>query len=277
MAAVKTRTAMGELRRLQRQRWEHTARGVGDLWGAATTQYYRRREMALLELAFGPLAGKRLLKLDLWNEAFNTRILHWLAAQGCEVFAFDHSHTVTSCAHRQASGSALDGRLLCADIREFPFADASFDCVYTMGTIEHIEEYRHALTEVRRVLRPGGHAVIGVPNKWDPFLRPLIVDILERMGKYPYAPEKSFGAAELRRDIEWAGLEVISRTGLLALPGLLRLIDLYCHVRGIPLGRLTAALAAPFEYCESRFPAVRAGLGYLLTIIARRPEEAPSA
>jgi SAM-dependent methyltransferase len=260
----------------QRLRWEGTASGrLGDLWSAPTTQYYRRREEALLAAAWGPLGGKRVLKLDLWNEAFNTRILHWMAGQGAEVFAFDLSQTVTAQARRNGGCHAGCQRVACADIREFPFRDQSFDCLYTMGTIEHICEYRQSLREIRRVLRPGGKAVVGVPYRWDPFLRPLLVTVLELLDRYPYAPEKSFSAGELRRDLEGAGLRVLQRTGILALPGILRLADLYFHRRGSRLDALTAALSVPFERCERRFQLAR-NLGYLMAMVVERPLQDPT-
>lgn len=259
-----------ESRRAQRLHWESTAEQFLDLWDAPTTQYYRRMEVALIQRAFGPLRGKRVLKLDLWNEAFNTRILDWVADEGADVVGFDVSPTVTATARRQCAGRGRPLRAACADIREFPFTDGAFDCVYTMGTIEHIPEYDQCLREVRRVLRVGGRAVIGVPYKWNPFLRPLMVGVLEALGRYPYAPEKSFGARELKRDIERAGLEVVDRTGILALPGALRMLDLYLHKHGVPFGGVASALSAPFEYVETRFAAV-AKSGYLMAMVARRP------
>lgn len=256
----------------ERLHWENEAEGFSDLWSAPTTQYYRRMEVALIRRAFGELKGKRVLKLDLWNEAFNTRILDWVADEGAEVVGFDGSAMVTATARHQTQLRGRSLRAACADIREIPFADRSFDCVYTMGTIEHIPEYVQSLCEVRRVLREGGRAVVGVPYKWNPFLRPLLVSLLELMGRYPYAPEKSFGARELQRDIESAGLEVLERTGILALPGVLRMLDLYLLKHNVSLGKLTSALAAPFEYCESRFPMV-AKAGYLMAMVARRPPQ----
>lgn len=62
---------------------------------------------------------------------------------------------------------------------ELPFAENSFDFVFTMGVIEHIgttnghsdryenyKEFRKKwLREVFRVVKPGGHMLIGGPNK----------------------------------------------------------------------------------------------------------------
>ena len=40
------------------------------------------------------------------------------------------------------------------DVRELPFCDASFDAIYSMGTIEHFAETERAVSEMARVLSP---------------------------------------------------------------------------------------------------------------------------
>jgi SAM-dependent methyltransferase len=256
-----------EQRRQQSLNWDSIARGMRDFSQAPTTLYYRECEIALIRRAVGDLRGKRLLKLDLWNEAINTRILNWASSEGAEAYGLDLSRIVAARARRNAVAEGAMLRLTQADIRDVPFRSGSFDVVYTMGTIEHIDEYAEAVREVRRVLRPGGIAIIGVPNKWDIFLRPLLVNFLEAFGKYPYAPEKSFSAAELKSVVEEAGLQVIRRTGILTIPGILRMADLFFHTRGIPLTGLTGAATQPFRFAETRWnwPGY---FGYLLTVVA---------
>lgn len=249
--------------------WDAVAASMPDFRTAPSTHYYRNREIALIERCAGALQGKRVLKLDLWNEAINTRILGWMAAQGARVVGIDISHVVTTRARANATRENFEAALLRADIRDLPFRDDSFDVIYTMGTIEHVAEYRHVLTEIRRVLKPGGTAIIGVPNFWDPFLRPLIVAVMTLAGKYPYAPEKSFTRGELRRDVENAGLEVVEMTGILALPGVLRMLDLFLHVRRGLAPRWTAWFIKPFDLAEGRF-AWLARIGYLVTAVARK-------
>lgn len=45
-----------------------------------------------------------------------------------------------------------------------PFADASFDTVLFSEVIEHLDNPEKALTEIFRVLRPGGRVIIIFPN-----------------------------------------------------------------------------------------------------------------
>ncbi|MDQ6622354.1 MAG: class I SAM-dependent methyltransferase [Verrucomicrobiota bacterium] len=45
-----------------------------------------------------------------------------------------------------------------------PYADASFDLVTCTEVIEHLEDFRHAIREISRVLRPGGVFIVSTPN-----------------------------------------------------------------------------------------------------------------
>lgn len=52
------------------------------------------------------------------------------------------------------------------DAEALPYADASFDIVTCLGSAEHFLKPRVAFEEMRRVLAPGGRAIIVVPNQW---------------------------------------------------------------------------------------------------------------
>jgi SAM-dependent methyltransferase len=208
-----------------------------------------------------------VLKTDLWDEVKNTRILQWVHAQGATAFGVDISGPTV----RQARDAFPDGGLhaAVADVRRLPFRDGSFDAVYSMGTIEHFRESETALREIHRVLRPGGRAVVGVPNRWDPFLRPLVARVLQALGLYGYGDERSFSRRALRRMLESAGFEVVAETAILFVPGWLRMADLafFCHFPR--LAPVTAALLEPFVWLDRHVPAVRRH-GYLLASVGVR-------
>lgn len=51
------------------------------------------------------------------------------------------------------------------DATRMSFPDEHFDAVYSFHALEHIPNYRQALKEMRRVLRPGGVWLVGTPNR----------------------------------------------------------------------------------------------------------------
>jgi len=54
--------------------------------------------------------------------------------------------------------------LLCGDGYQLPFAAGSFDAVLLVAVLEHTREPWRILAEARRVLAPGGRAIMVVPN-----------------------------------------------------------------------------------------------------------------
>lgn len=53
-----------------------------------------------------------------------------------------------------------------SDALRLPFAAASFDRVIASEVLEHIEPDDTAMTEIARVLKPGGRAAVTVPRYW---------------------------------------------------------------------------------------------------------------
>jgi SAM-dependent methyltransferase len=54
--------------------------------------------------------------------------------------------------------------LLCADGYQLPFADRSFEVVLLIAVLEHTREPWRLLAEAQRILKPGGRAIMVVPN-----------------------------------------------------------------------------------------------------------------
>jgi SAM-dependent methyltransferase len=53
---------------------------------------------------------------------------------------------------------------LVLDVRSMPqIRDASFDCIYCSGVLEHVDDPFAAAAELHRILRPGGTLLLGVP------------------------------------------------------------------------------------------------------------------
>src|SRR5262245_46815705 len=248
--------------------WDDVGAHFPSLKGAPSTGYYFECERRLFDAVVPKLRDRVVLKTDLWDEAKNTEILRWVAEQGASPAGIDVSVDIVREARRILAGHrpAFAG----GDVRALPIRDASVDVVYSMGTIEHFPEYAAAIREIFRVLRPGGTAIVGVPNKLDPFLRPLLVHTLNAYGLYGYGVEKSFTPGALQRLLESAGFRVTARTGILFMPGWLRMLELWLYTRRSPLTGVTTPLVRLFAWVYRRVPAVRRH-GYLTVCVAERP------
>lgn len=98
-----------------------------------------------------------------------------------------------------------------------PFEDATFDRVFLLDVAEHLWpwELHQALSEIRRVLRPGGYAVIHtVPHRWAldfgyPLLR-LVWPVLPREPRWGLEKQwhvNELSLIELHRALRAAGLD----------------------------------------------------------------------
>lgn len=85
----------------------------------------------------------------------------------------DVSAQSISVARARYQRSNLEFRLTTGET--LPFPTASFDCVFGFQVIEHVVDCSAFLSELRRVLRPGGVTVLTTPNReirLDPGMRP---------------------------------------------------------------------------------------------------------
>ena len=98
-----------------------------------------------------------------------------------------------------------------------------------MGTIEHIPQPIDAMREIYRVLKPGGRAVIGVPNKYEWFGKSIILDVLADTGFKEDGRELSYGWKELRQELEYCGFKVIAQTGPYFMPWFICLGDWFFY------------------------------------------------
>jgi SAM-dependent methyltransferase len=74
-----------------------------------------------------------------------------------------------------------------ADIQNLPFEDHSFDVIFCNHVLEHVEDDQKALSELYRVMKPGGWGILQVPIRYQldkTFEDPTITDRQERIEKF---------------------------------------------------------------------------------------------
>jgi len=113
----------------------------------------RRRAFALDNVR----AGDRVLDLGCGEGDFTV----WLAEAGARVLGVDVAEAALRRARRRHPGvefelAPIDG--------ELPVPDASYDVVWASEVIEHVADTGRWLSEVRRVLAPGGRLLVTTPS-----------------------------------------------------------------------------------------------------------------
>lgn len=108
---------------------------------------------------------------------------------------------------RKAHALVPQARLLQADACALPLRDASVDAALSANLLEHVADDVRALSELRRVLRPGARAVVVVPSG------PRLYDYYDRF----LGHERRYGRGELAQKARGVGLEVLLDTHLGAL------------------------------------------------------------
>jgi SAM-dependent methyltransferase len=129
--------------------------------------------------------------------AGHEELLYWLAQRTGRVYALD-IYGRGDFAGREAEGAFVENpaafapypypeerlEVVDADARSLPFEDESIDAVVSCSSVEHMGDLRElhtVMSEIRRVLRPGGVAYIAteVFLKWSP-LNSRAVGVLAR-------------------------------------------------------------------------------------------------
>ena len=80
------------------------------------------------------------------------------AAAGARLAGVDLTERAVAHTRQRLAASGLSSQLQTADAENLPFADSSFDIVYSWGVLHHSPNTPKAIDEVWRVLRPGGSA-----------------------------------------------------------------------------------------------------------------------
>ena len=124
-----------------------------------------------------------------------TRRLSSLSPSEVEIFATDVSQPMLDLAIEIGTARRIEWRR--ADAMSLPYADGSFDTVVCQFGIMVFEDRIRAISEVRRVLRPGGTFLF---NVWDRIEQNEFVDtVVGAVGEmFPADPPRIHGADAAR-------------------------------------------------------------------------------
>jgi SAM-dependent methyltransferase len=138
-----------------------------------------------------------------------------------------------------------------ADLTKLPFEDGSWDVLFASHVLEHVQDDERALAEIRRVLRPGGLAILPVPIAGE-----RTVEYGEpnpREAGHVRAPGRDYFDRYRRH---FARVEVWDSARPRQAPAVLRrprsmLRDFSLLSAGSPTSKLAVETCAPLEYSSS--------------------------
>lgn len=193
--------------------------------GGGDTGQPRNLQKRLAVIArFGPLSGKRVLDCGCGEGAYVRALLE----QGADAEGIEYSAAKVAAFRRLGHEPA---RVQEGDLEKLPHPTATYDFALLNEVLEHVPDDARAVTEVHRVLKPGGLLAVFAPNRLFPFETHGIT--LRRSGRslppyfpgIPYVPlwlgrrwfrfhARNYLPSELRHLLVRAGFQIVHRTWL---------------------------------------------------------------
>ncbi|HEX5837650.1 MAG TPA: class I SAM-dependent methyltransferase, partial [Anaerolineales bacterium] len=143
---------------------------------------------------FDSYRGKTLLEIGCGAGVDLVRF----ARAGAIVTGVDLSRTAIDLARQNLGQQGLDASLQIMNGEALQFADDSFDVVYAHGVLQYTADTGKMVSEIHRVLRPGGEAILMVYNRisW--------LNLMRKVTKVPLEHEdapvlKKFSIAEFKQ------------------------------------------------------------------------------
>ncbi len=230
-------------RRSERAVWEGIAGRESPSWylDPLVAEQKRVANLSLLHRWTSDARGGTLLKTDLFEEANGSDEIASGLGEGHRLLGMDVSLSEVSRARRR--NLAPNGLFVVSDVRRLALSSESVDVVFSNSTLDHFAEpadLARSLGELRRVLRPGGTAIVTVDNARNPFH--WLLRLVARSGRSPFPMGATTSLPGLVRELEEAGLEVTATDLLIHNPRVLS-TALFLALRKLLGARANGAVA----------------------------------
>ncbi len=240
-----------------------------DDFGVWDRQWRSMLKEAYAKTELDSFANKAFACFARWISPADTRILeagcgtgrYCIAiaerSKGAQVTGVDITRGAVMLAREGARMRKIrNARFESGDIRRMPFRDGTFDVVFSEGVVEHLRDYKKAVSEMARVAKSGGKVILAVPNVRC-FPHTLYKKIVG--DKFEYGYELSFLEEALVRMFKRLGLHRLEVSGFAPAHSIERLKRHYAPMYWI--GKMAElGLVLPFDLLTKNFVSRRYGV-----------------
>ncbi len=144
--------------------FDATAKTYADEYAVPTPEGHSFRERKRLALGMlDDVGDRRVLDIGSGPGVLTGELL----AGGARITAIDIAPAMIEALRARFKHPRLETRV--GDIEALQLPNESFDDAIALGVLEYLDADAKAFAELRRVLVPGGRAVISFPNYWNPW------------------------------------------------------------------------------------------------------------
>jgi len=138
-----------------------------DVWNKIAKDWFKKRTKPFRQIAnelesLSNLKKGKILEIGCGN----CRNLLIFAKKGFECYGIDFSNEMIKYAEEFCRSNNINVNLKIANAEKLPFKDNYFDYALFIAVLHHVENRDKALSELKRVLKKDGTALITVWNKW---------------------------------------------------------------------------------------------------------------
>jgi SAM-dependent methyltransferase len=141
----------------------------------------------------------RLLDVGCWDGSATVEYARCIEAEAYGIEIFEEPA-------RKARDRGVEVARLNLERESFPWEADTFDVVIANQVLEHLKNVWLPMSEIYRVLRPGGHALLSVPNLASLHNRVILAVGMQPTSIRTFGPHvRGFTMAEFRRFVEYGG------------------------------------------------------------------------
>jgi SAM-dependent methyltransferase len=138
---------------------KYTEEGQGKIGSKLLDGYFASVESLFVEAEFGA-SNIKAIELGC-GEGFSTQRLREILPDNVELYASEYVDALVP----KAQGRNPKVKIIQESIYETTHADNTFDLIFLLEVLEHLDYPGQALAELKRILKPDGRLILGVPRE----------------------------------------------------------------------------------------------------------------